>query len=235
VGFLFTKMAALLLMLAVNGQKWDRRIYYEGSECQGNMVLSAGVYLSNSKCNGPPVNTICEKKSLTGILSSEGTGCDDFVSDKPSFPVPAVAKLLDSNYLVLNAYANLPGQTPCSFDGKIPLEQNILLADGKCHAVESTNSYFVATCTKDSGSIQICSDSECKKCGTLLNAGLFTQNSLSVQAGCNSGVQNLNVQMFCINPKTESQVADEKKNATDIKTKNSAVSLLGLWFINLLF
>lgn len=191
------QLLQLALLTAVSCQnQWARRVYYDDNRCANQMTLAVSVFVPGAACSSTvPLNTICEVKSQGPLASSEGTGCENAAqpSDVPFFPSEAIGKPVPRvPYMAINHYPNQDCLlSPTSF------EQNLFVADNKCHAVETSKSFFKASCTPESGMIEICSDSACTVCGgaNLLNAGTFVTRSGTYSNQCNAGVR-----MTCTSP-----------------------------------
>jgi hypothetical protein len=181
-------IATTLLLTFVSAQQWHRRFYYNDNNCQNALALGIHVYLPGS-CNGLPF--VCEAKSGLTLKSSESTGCEGATSFSPNPYFKGQKVVPGANYLTLNQY-NTPG---CTLGAAV--EQNTFVADGKCYAVESQDSFYKATCAGTTAKLNICSDPACTSCGgsTLLKAGSFQSTSVTFASACQDGVA-----MTCSSP-----------------------------------
>lgn len=169
-----------LFSLALAQNQWQRRFYTSDNKCQSAVTLAVGVYLPGQCAS---TEFACEAKNTQSLASGESTGCENVNSFSPAPFNSSHAKMMDDvNYLVLNQF----NTEDCSF--KTSFEQNIFLADGACHAVETEKSFFKATCSDSSAQLDICSDSSCTECGVSLNAGTAFGSSLILNSTCSNGI-----------------------------------------------
>ena len=84
-------------------------------------------------------------------------------------------------------------------------EQDIFLADGKCHAIEFRQSFYKASCPTTPGGpyeFTVCDDPACSVCtsSSILDAGTYIKSSFSVASGtapCSQRIDSLPVKVFC--------------------------------------
>ena len=132
------------------------RAYWNDTQCQQYYTMLIRVYLPNVPCQSTtPLNGICEQKSTGTLKSSEGTGCDTAQQSEDSVWLPTIPTRAPGNYLSLTKYSTQ------NCDKSATFEQNTFLANGNCFAVEGRESFFKATCSENSGDLQICKDPLC--------------------------------------------------------------------------
>ncbi|KAJ3346376.1 hypothetical protein HDU91_007055 [Kappamyces sp. JEL0680] len=167
----------------VEALQWSRRVYYNDTSCtvpSAQPVFAASVTTLFGTCNGVAITNTCSVRSTTEpLLSSEASGCgaalDSGFSDAIWIPTGASP---NSVYLSLNSFTST---TAClSVDIN---EQDTYLADGACHAVERSQSFFVASCNGTAGSLKVCSDPQCTACGSDLRAAVYGKTDWSGRIG----------------------------------------------------
>lgn len=80
-------------------------------------------------------------------------------------------------------------------------EQDIFLADEKCHAIEFHQSFYKASCSGGTMKFTVCDDPVCSKCtsSSILDAGTFVKASFQVAGGntCSARIDGQPVQVNC--------------------------------------
>ena len=123
-------------------------------------------------------------------------------------------------------------------------EQDIFLADGKCHAIEFSKSFYKASCPTTSGGgyqFTVCDDPACTQCtsASVLEAGTYISKSFNVPAGtpsCSKSIDSLNVNVFCTVLSRELSRSSGGNFSTSTPKRNDAnqVSFSFISFISLL-
>lgn len=175
----------------VLSQSWSHRLYFKDMNCTSQFTYGVQQWLPTDKCpQALPANANCETKSVNPVASSsEASMCGiEPPSDSPYFPPASqVAVVAGSKYLVINRYSG----SDCAMTPTVTLEQETFVADGKCYAIETTNSFFKATCDGTSGFMLPCSDDQCTKCDD--------NHRVDFNPSCVSGNQQP-TRMMCIDP-----------------------------------
>ncbi|KAI8899933.1 hypothetical protein BC833DRAFT_583744 [Globomyces pollinis-pini] len=212
----------LFFITVVSGQgQWAERVYWNDNLCKEKYSLAIRVLIPQAPCQqSTPLNQICERKSLGQVKSGEGTGCSPVVKSEPIvpwLPSSSIGTPAGSKFLTITQYTSSTCDSTSS-----SIEMNSFVADGKCYAVETQESFFTAQCSENEGQLLVCKDSTCTNCDSLLNAGIFTQKSISFKSNQCMNSNGLGIKMTCTN--VDSKIVQSAKLTATVDSNSSGGS-----------